>query len=148
MSPLSLFSDASYFRMYSGAFGQEREVGEWGRVVREDLAADRAKQNSGGSSGGRKRRWILGGRGGRKEHQRPGGIEEGAPHGGDCGEESGRGVGGTGGKRGSLASAWVEDLGGYLSLPEVEISSAEEFMGEFVNKSRPAVIKVTRPEWF
>lgn len=123
------------------ALGQEREVGEWRRVVREDLAADPAEQDSGGSSGSSGgRRSLLFPRG-RKRKREGGGGGGGSGGGGD----TERGGGETGGKTGGLASAWVEDMGGYLSLPEVEISSAEEFMSVFVNKSRPAVIKVTRP---
>lgn len=125
-------------------------MGEWRRVVREDLSADPAKQSGGASSGGsgdgRRRLWFLGGRKGKNDDQGgPGRGGRGALQGDGGGEESGRRGGGAGAKRGRLASAWVEDLGGYLSLPEVNISSAEDFMGEFVNKSRPAVIKVTRP---
>lgn len=136
------------FELVSLCGGQEREVEEWRRVVREDLAAEYADPDGGGNgSGDQRKRWLLGRRRGKKEAQRRGGSEEARREGV---EESGRGGGGgggggtTGGKRGGLASGWVEDLGGYLSVPEVEISSAEEFMGAFVNKSRPAVIKVTR----
>jgi len=94
-------------------------VAEWRRVIREDLAAP-----SGQGGGGR----------GREKGQQ---------------DDTNTGGGGRNGRwkwraRGELASAWVEEQGGYLSLPEVEISSAEEFMGEFVNKSTPAVIKVLR----
>lgn len=42
----------------------------------------------------------------------------------------------------AVTPPWVEDQGGYLEVPELTIGSAEELMGEFVNRSRPAVIKV------
>eukprot|EP00903_Cladosiphon_okamuranus_P016604 g15317.t1 len=123
---------------------EKREVEEWRRVVREDLAADGDKQNR----GGRRKPWFLGGTGGKRERQRPEGKAGGVPHGESNGAETEQGGnGGKGEKRGDFASAWVEDLGGYLSLPEVEISSAEEFMSEFVNKSRPAVIKNFQEEF-
>lgn len=74
----------------------------------------------------------------------------------DCEGEGGTGTGGdktgrrnepasAGGKRDGAPSSWVEEAGGYLSLPEVEISGPEEFMGAFVNRSKPAVIKVRQP---
>lgn len=87
---------------------------EWRRVVRGDLAAatGTATATAGGGGGG-------------------GGADGDRRHGG-----------GEGGAASSASSAWVEESGGYLSLPEVEISGAEEFMEAFVNRSRPAVIKV------
>lgn len=36
----------------------------------------------------------------------------------------------------------MESQGGYLEVPEVVIDGSEQFVGEFVNRSRPAVIKV------
>lgn len=53
--------------------------------------------------------------------------------------EAGEGVGGDAGARFS----WVEEVGGFLSLPEVEVFDGDEFAAAFVNRSRPAVIKVT-----
>lgn len=39
---------------------------------------------------------------------------------------------------------WVEELGGFLEIPEVVITGgAREFRREFVERSRPAVIKVS-----
>lgn len=122
-------------------------MSEWRRVVREDLAADLKEQGGGGggsssisSDGSRRKTWFWQGRKGKLDDRRPGGGETQLREGGKG--ETRRGPGGKGGKRGEPASAWVEELGGYLSLPEVEISTAEEFVGEFVNRSRPAVIKV------
>ncbi|CAN0160535.1 unnamed protein product [Pylaiella littoralis] len=90
---------------------EEQEVREWRRVVQGDLAAASAVGEGKGGGGG------------------GGGVEEGK------GGQKGREVASLG------SSAWVEESGGYLSLPEVEISGAEEFMEAFVNRSRPAVIK-------
>ncbi len=101
-------------------------MAEWRRVVREDLAAP---SEQGGGGGGGKERGQQHGRRNQQDDTTTGGGRRGRP--------------GRGRARGELASAWVEEQGGYLSLPEVDISGAEEFMGEFVNKSRPAVIKVT-----
>lgn len=42
----------------------------------------------------------------------------------------------------AVTPPWVERQGGYLEVPEVAVGSAEELMGEFVNRSRPAVVKV------
>lgn len=89
---------------------------EWRRVVREDLTDHR--ENAPATTADKRN-----GRG-RKKQERGGG-------------------GGGGGKE--AATAWVEAAGGYLSLPQVQVSNAAEFRGDFVNKSRPAVIKVRAP---
>ncbi|CAM9573509.1 unnamed protein product [Scytosiphon promiscuus] len=90
---------------------EEREVQDWRRVVREDL------------DGGRGSTTAI------TEETRDGKADQR------------RGGEGGGGITKETATAWVGAAGGYLSLPEVRVSSTEEFMGEFVNKSRPAVIK-------
>ncbi|CAM9990916.1 unnamed protein product, partial [Phaeothamnion confervicola] len=43
--------------------------------------------------------------------------------------------------------AWVAEIGGYRSVPRVAVATAEEFMAEYVNKSRPAVITVRRSHY-
>ena len=96
-------------------------------MVREDLVAPAGQ---GGNGGGGKHGGGQHGRSDQRERKTAGG-----------GWRNWRGKGKA---RGKLASAWVEEMGGYLSVPEVEISGTEEFMEAFVNKSRPAVIKVTR----
>lgn len=45
-------------------------------------------------------------------------------------------------ERQNFTPSWVEDLGGFLSIPEVDIVDENHFMEAFVNRSRPAVIKV------
>lgn len=99
---------------------QEREVEEWSRALRED--PEEAKKRLPGE---------------RTDREGEGGIGNG----GD--ETVRRNDPASAGRTGEGApSAWVEEAGGYLSIPEVEISGPEEFMEEFVNKSKPAVIKV------
>ena len=96
---------------------------EWNRVVRQDLTAT---TRQGGDY---------------PDEHRDGEGEEGIGTGRD---QAGRGNERTrAGGKGGASSAWVEEAGGYLSVPEVDISGPEEFMEVFVNKSKPAVIKVT-----
>ncbi|CAM9215920.1 unnamed protein product, partial [Sphacelaria rigidula] len=47
----------------------------------------------------------------------------------------------------AVTPPWVERQGGYLEVPEVAVGSAEELMGEFVNRSRPAVVKNFQSEF-
>ncbi|CAM9293620.1 unnamed protein product [Ectocarpus sp. 6 AP-2014] len=98
---------------------EEREVQEWSRALREDPQETRERLP-----------------GERRDRQGEGGIGTGGDRTGRRNEPAGEG-----GKREGAASAWVEEAGGYLSLPEVEISGPGEFMEAFVNKSKPAVIK-------
>lgn len=45
--------------------------------------------------------------------------------------------------RGSITDfPWVENAGGFLSLQESVVKDGREFAEAFVNRSRPAVIKV------
>ncbi|CAM9512172.1 unnamed protein product [Ectocarpus sp. 12 AP-2014] len=98
---------------------EEREMQEWSRALREDPQETRERLP-----------------GERRDRQGEEGIGTGGDKPGRRNEPAG-----AGGKREGAASAWVEEAGGYLSLPEVEISGPEDFMEAFVNKSKPAVIK-------
>ncbi|CAB1109810.1 unnamed protein product [Ectocarpus sp. CCAP 1310/34] len=98
---------------------EEREVEEWANALRKDQ--QKTKEGLPGE---------------RRDRQGEGGIGTASDKAGRRDEPAGAGV-----KREGAPSAWVEEAGGYLSLPEVEISGPEEFMEAFVNKSKPAVIK-------
>lgn len=103
---------------------QEREVDQWRRIVNEEELTSRAKRN-------------------KQENE-----EKEKEESGSSGREENNGEGGRGGRgggRGDVATTphWVENAGGFLSLPEVEVLDGQEFMEAFVNRSRPAVIKVT-----
>lgn len=134
--------------MFFGA-GQEQEVAEWRRVVKEELATPTPTPHPPPpfDEGGIENRGIGGngeggvGVGGREGGGGGGGWRtwgKGKREGGGGREGKGSGEGG----RNVATHRWVKEIGGFLSLPEVEVSDGKEFMEAFVNRSRPAVIKV------
>lgn len=49
----------------------------------------------------------------------------------------------TAGQRAAKTPRWVDNVGGFLAIPEVVLTGGtDEFRREFVNKSQPAVFKV------